>query len=121
MLRKAWRTRASSPATSALVAGSMPRIPATKTKSPARAPSAHGPVGRIAPGGASVRTPGGEASAIFRACSVPSESEHALDFFVWRMFFVGEPASTSPEPALARWHAGLQRQRVQDAAHLGFQ
>src|SRR5690348_385342 len=88
MLRNACRTRASSPATWVLVAGSMPRIPATKTKSPARAPSAHGPVGRIAPAGASVRTPIGEASAI----------------------------SVS-----GRWYAGLQRERVQDAAHLAFQ
>src|SRR5262245_7593989 len=87
MFKNAWRTRASSPATSVLVAGSMPRMPATKTKSPARAPSAHGPVGRIAPAGASVCTPCGAASAIVSA----------------------------------RRHAGLQRERVQDAAHLALQ
>src|SRR5215470_9698665 len=88
MLRNAWRTRAASLATSVFVSGSMPRMPATKTKSPARAPSAHGPVGRIAPAGASVFTPCGEASAI---------------------------------PASGRRHAGLQRERVQNAAHLAFQ
>src|SRR5262249_32926130 len=51
MLANACRTRASSPSTSALVAGSMPRIPATNTKSPARAPRLHGPVGAMAPDG----------------------------------------------------------------------
>src|SRR5262249_55717176 len=51
MLMKAWRTRASSPSTSVLVAGSMPRMPATNTKSPARAPTLHVAVGAIAPGG----------------------------------------------------------------------
>src|SRR5262249_34381202 len=87
MLRNAWRTRASSPATSVLVAGSIPRMPATKTKSPARAPSAHGRAARPRPAGASVFTPFGAASAI----------------------------------ASARRHAGLQRERVQDAAHLALE
>src|SRR5262249_10429632 len=60
MLRNACRIRASSPWTSVLVLGSMPRIPATKTKSPARAPTSHVPVLLIAPSGASVFTPLGE-------------------------------------------------------------
>src|SRR5580700_12286386 len=51
MFKKAWRMRASSPSTSLLVAESMPRMPATNTKSPARTPRLHGPVGLIAPGG----------------------------------------------------------------------
>jgi len=51
MFRKACRTRASTPSTSVLVAGSMPRMPATNTKSPARTPRLHGPVGLMAPGG----------------------------------------------------------------------
>jgi hypothetical protein len=38
----------------------MPRIPATKTKSPARVPRFQVPVGLIAPGGDSVFTPFGE-------------------------------------------------------------
>src|SRR5688572_17455612 len=39
----------------------MPRMPATNTKSPARVPRFHVPVGLIAPSGASVFTPFGEA------------------------------------------------------------
>src|ERR1043166_9938867 len=56
MLRKAWRTRASSPSTSVLVAGSMPRMPATNTKSPARAPTLQVAVGAIAPTGERIFT-----------------------------------------------------------------
>src|SRR5256885_1824136 len=52
MLRNACSTRASSPATSVLVFGSMPRMPATNTKSPARVPRLQVPVGLIAPLGA---------------------------------------------------------------------
>src|SRR5262245_34403276 len=60
ILRKACRMRASSPCTSVLVLGSMPRMPATKTKSPARVPRFHVPVVLMAPSGASVLTPWGE-------------------------------------------------------------
>src|SRR5262249_44727065 len=60
MLRKAWRIRAWRSFTSLLVAGSMPRIPATKIKSPARAPRLQVPASLIAPGGSSVLTPLGE-------------------------------------------------------------
>src|SRR5215204_3567792 len=38
----------------------MPRIPATKMKSPARVPRFHAPVGLIAPSGESVLTPFGD-------------------------------------------------------------
>src|SRR5262252_5287394 len=60
MLRKAWRIRAWGSSTSLLVAGSMPCIPATKIKSPARAPRLQVPTALIAPGGSSVLTPLGE-------------------------------------------------------------
>src|SRR5262249_12877105 len=92
MLRKACRTRPSLSGTSVLVAGSMPRMPATNTKSPARVPSAHGPVGRIAPPGDRICTPPGEFSTI------------AL------------PATDGL--ASARRHAGLQCERMQHTAHL---
>src|SRR5689334_3099159 len=59
-LRKARRTRPSGSATSLLVAGSTPCMPATKTKSPARAPRLQVPSALMAPGGLSVRTPLGE-------------------------------------------------------------
>src|SRR5262249_21272855 len=88
MFRNACRIRASSPDTSVLVDGSMPRMPATNTKSPARLPSPQGPVGWIAPGGAKVLTPFGEVGAI---------------------------------AASGRRHAGLQRERVEDAAHLALE
>ena len=52
--------RASSPSTSVFVFGSMPRMPATNTKSPARVPTLQVPVGAMAPAGASVFTPFGE-------------------------------------------------------------
>src|SRR5215813_15595903 len=56
------------------------------------------------------------ASAATRARSVLTESERALDSFVWRTFLVGEPVPTpdqvqgrlSPEYALA-WHHGAAR------------
>src|SRR5687768_18499987 len=60
MLRNACKTRASSPGTNVFVFGSIPRMPATNTKSPARVPRFHVPVGLIAPAGASVLTPAGE-------------------------------------------------------------
>jgi hypothetical protein len=63
MLRKAWRIRASSPGTRVSVAGSIPRMPAMKTKSPARAATSQVPVGLIAPGGDSVSTPFGDCAA----------------------------------------------------------
>src|SRR5262249_49185841 len=52
--------RAWGSSTSLLVAGSMPCIPATKIKSPARAPRLQVPTALIAPGGSSVLTPLGE-------------------------------------------------------------
>src|SRR5215470_9101914 len=60
MLRKACRTRARGSCTNLLVAGSMPCMPATKTKSPALAPRLHVPSVLIAPVGLSVLTPFGE-------------------------------------------------------------
>src|SRR6478735_5688834 len=52
----AWRMRASSPSTSLLSTGLIPRMPAMNTKSPARAPRLQVPVGSIAPLGASTET-----------------------------------------------------------------
>src|ERR1700724_1512539 len=63
MLRKAWRIRGSSPSTSALLCGSMPRMPATKMKSPARVPTLQVPVGRMPPVGDRTFTPFGDVSA----------------------------------------------------------
>src|SRR5712692_4354694 len=60
MLRKAWRIRAWGSWTSVLVAGSMPCIPATKTKSPARVPRLQVPSALMAPEGLSVLTPLGD-------------------------------------------------------------
>jgi len=57
MLRNACRMRASGSGTSVFVRGSMPRMPATNTKSPARVPRLQGPVGVRAPGGARGLTP----------------------------------------------------------------
>src|SRR5215471_21054605 len=57
MFRNAWRIRASSPSISRLFTGLMPRMPATNTKSPARAPRLQVPVGAIASLGVRVRTP----------------------------------------------------------------
>jgi hypothetical protein len=41
-----------------LLEGSMPRMPATNTKSPARAPRLQVPVGAMAPSGDRILTPG---------------------------------------------------------------
>src|SRR6185312_6950884 len=82
MFLKACRTRASSPATSVLFFGSMPRMPATNTKSPARAPTLHVPVGAMAPAG-----------------------DSSLTAFMGLVFR----------------RAGLQRERVQHAAHLALE
>src|SRR3981189_445680 len=60
MLRNAWRIRAWGACPSVLVAGSMPCIPATKTKSPALVPRLQVPSALMAPGGLSVFTPLGE-------------------------------------------------------------
>ena len=60
--------RASSPATSVLVLASMPRMPATNTKSPARVARCQVPVGLMAPSGDSVRTPAGEGGNGCCAC-----------------------------------------------------
>src|SRR5712692_8162446 len=92
MLRKACLMRAASPATSVLVCGSTPRIPATNTKSPARAPRLQAPVGLMAPFGASVLTPSGE---VDRAAAMACASRFR--------------------------NAGLQGERMQRAAHLAFQ
>src|SRR5262245_9925832 len=77
MLRKACRMRASSPCTNVLVLGSMPRMPATKTKSPARVPTSHVPVVLIAPSGASVLTPLGEDDCASAAVAPASKAAAA--------------------------------------------
>src|ERR1700716_1733598 len=60
MLRNAWRIRAWGSCTSVSVAGSMPCMPATKTKSPALVPRLQVPSALMAPGGLSVLTPLGD-------------------------------------------------------------
>src|SRR5437016_9780074 len=79
--RKAWRMRASAPSTNLLLAGSTPCMPATKMKSPARAPTLHVsfPV-LIAPDGLSVLTPLGEGdwaklSVVVQANTRPQETK----------------------------------------------
>src|SRR5215468_2642687 len=62
----------------------MPRIPATKTKSPARVPTAHVPVVLIAPSGASVLTPWGEDDWASTAVAPPAKIIAAIMKF--RMF-----------------------------------
>src|SRR5262245_39835626 len=128
MLRKAWRMRASSPLTSVLVFGSMPRIPATNTKSPARVPRLQVPVGLMAPSGASVLTPFGEvdwaaAMVMLNAREMPAKSRDvcARARMVASHFREDRKAKDQLQQRSRIGNAGLQRQRVQRAAHLSAQ
>src|SRR5262245_37890092 len=124
MLRNACRMRASSPATRVLVFGSMPRMPATKMKSPARVPRLHVPVGLMAPSGASVLTPLGEVDC---AAAMPmlKASQAAAD--TPNLYMRPPPVAArqenrgNPSTPSRLWHAGLQRQRMQRAPHLPAQ
>src|SRR5262245_37878552 len=59
-VEEGWRICAGGSVTMRLVAGSMPGMPATKTKSPARAPRLQVPSAFMLPGGARVLTPSGD-------------------------------------------------------------
>src|SRR5437879_5429955 len=119
MLRKPCRMRASSPATSVLVLGSMPRMPATNTKSPARVPRFHVPVVLMPPSGESVFTPPGEVDCAITA-PAPSASDRATTPRILCMS-PSHALSQSRDATSAPRHAGLQRERVQDAAHLALE
>src|SRR4029079_918788 len=92
----AWRMRASSPSTSLLSTGLMPRMPAMNTKSPARAPRLQVPVGSIAPLGASTET------RLVTACRSAKPA----------------PTARRPHAPMGARRAGLQSERMQHAAHL---
>src|SRR5262245_17960044 len=114
MLRKACRMRASSPDNSMLVFGSMPRMPATNTKSPARVPRLQVPVGLMAPSGASVLTPFGDGDCAMAVppidIAMPSAAKASFNIF-----------SSARSAASRVGRAGLQRECVERAAHLPAQ
>jgi hypothetical protein len=86
-LRKARTMRACGSCTKALVAGSMPCMPATKTKSPALAPRLQVPSALMAPGGSSVLTPFGDcawARAKLVARAIAGKQGRARRCNIWR-------------------------------------